>query len=195
MKRRSIMLICCILLVVAALFAVQPFIVGKQEKKWTSAELKKGLEARYAGTITSFSLTQEAGKEVYAGTLEGQSGTYQIHADAYSGHVLQLTQLAGKADAPSEQAGEKEKPATNPGEQKNPSPPPQSSKNPQGRLSLDAAREIAMKQVEGTFEGIEMEERHGSPVYEVEIKTPQEQDVKVEIDSFTGQVLSILWED
>lgn len=195
MTHRSIMLISCLLLVVAALFAVQQFLVGKEEKKMTSAELKKGLESRYAGTLTSFSLTQEAGKEVYAGTLESQSGTYQIHADAYSGHVLQLTQLTGKSAAPSEQAGEKAKQANNSEEQKNPAAPPQSTKNPQGRISLDAARDIAMKQVEGTFEGIEMEERQGSPVYEVEIKTPQEQDVKIQIDSFTGQVLSILWED
>jgi len=40
-----------------------------------------------------------------------------------------------------------------------------------------------------------VEERRGSTVYEVEINTTQEQDVKVEIDPLTGQVLSILWED
>lgn len=190
MNRRSGMLTFCVLLVVAAIFCVQQLAAGKQEKKMTSSELKKALESRYAGTITSFSLTQVASKDVYVSTLENHVGTYQINAEAYTGQVTQLMVLAVKPAVPAEQDNSSVKT-----EGQTTQFPSKTSKNPKSGISLDEAREIAMTQVEGTFEGIEVEERRGSTVYEVEINTTQEQDVKVEIDPLTGQVLSILWED
>ena len=79
-----------------------------------------------------------------------------------------------------------------------PSPPPDQENTgavPKTPVSAEKAEAIALMQINGTVDGIELEDVNGTLVYEVEIETPDDDEVKVQVDAYTGQVLSVLWED
>lgn len=65
---------------------------------------------------------------------------------------------------------------------------------PQTLISVEEAKKIALSEVPGSIDDVDKEESDGSFVYEVEIET-NEGDVEVVIQAFTGEVLSVTFED
>ncbi len=63
-------------------------------------------------------------------------------------------------------------------------------------ISEQRAKEIALEQVEGTVDDIDLEEDdHGRLVYEVEIEdTPYDDDVMIIIDALTEEIVQIIWD-
>lgn len=173
-----------VLMVVLVVFGVSQLTAGKEEEIITADEMKKTIESRYAGEVISIELVEEGGKNRYSSMLQGANGIYQIRTDAHSGQILQLIPLKMKpADSTqTEKPAEPEK-----------TPPKQANQNT--GISLDQARAIALEQIDGTFDGIEVEEVNGALAYEVEIDTADHQEVKVQVDAYTGRVLSVVWED
>lgn len=158
---------------------------GREDDGITRDDMKTKLESTYAGSVTSIQLVEEAGQAVYQSTLQGKNGTYQISSDAHSGRVMRITPL--HINPTQSATAEQVAPAK--------SAKPQASGSTEYGISLDQARAIAMEQVEGVFDGVEVEEVNQSVVYEVEIDTPKGQEVKVQVDAHTGKIVSVLWED
>jgi uncharacterized membrane protein YkoI len=181
-NRRNTLLLLGLLTLVIVIVSVQLLAAGKEDDRITREAMIKTLESRYAGSVTSILLVDEAGQTVYKSTLQGKNGTYQISSEAHSGRIMHITPVHINA----KESGEltQATPAK-----------PQSQENAAYGISLDRARVIAMEQVEGVFDGIEVEEVSGNAVYEVEIDTLNGQEVKVQVDAYTGKVLSVLWED
>ena len=68
-------------------------------------------------------------------------------------------------------------------------------KNPkQVKLTEEQAKKIAMTEVNGEIEDIDLEEEDDSVFYEVEIDSGQ-QEATIQIDAFTGKVLSVAIEN
>ncbi|EJL41790.1 hypothetical protein BAG01nite_12380 [Brevibacillus agri] len=193
MKRNHAIGMIGLALVAGAVFGVSQLAAGEQDKKRTSEEITKSLEARYGKAKTAFELTTEDGREVYAGTVENQTGTYRVQADALTGQVTHITLLSAKP-RPQPASAETAPQTAEEGGSRPASPAPTSEIAKSG-ISLDRAREIALQQVAGTFDGIEVEQKDGMAVYEVEVVTAENREVKVAVDPLTGQVLSIMWED
>jgi uncharacterized membrane protein YkoI len=66
-------------------------------------------------------------------------------------------------------------------------------------ISIAKAKDVALKEVQGTVDDIELERENGAYVYEVEIE-PENQgtdddDVTVYVDAVTGKVLYVEWDD
>ncbi|MDR7319139.1 PepSY domain-containing protein [Brevibacillus nitrificans] len=184
-QRKNMWLLLVLLVLLLVIASVQLWTADKEENQIPRDTMKKTLESRYAGSVTSIVLVDEAGKAAYKSVLQGKTGTYEIRADAYSGHILHISPLQIHVNHPSEPTPVKPSDPAN----------PQSSENAVYGISLEQAKAIALKQVEGVFYGIEIEEVGGVAVYEVEVDTPNGQEVKVQVDAHTGVVLSVLWED
>lgn len=67
--------------------------------------------------------------------------------------------------------------------------------SPSKILTEDDAAEIALKQVEGVIDGIDLETKDNLTYYLVEIETKDDREATIQIHSITGNVLSITWED
>ncbi|MGP7819454.1 PepSY domain-containing protein [Niallia sp. 01092] len=64
-----------------------------------------------------------------------------------------------------------------------------------GRIKEEAAKDIALKKIEGKIISIDLEEEDDQFVYEVEIETEKKEEVKLYINAYSGDVISINWED
>ncbi|TGV08614.1 peptidase, partial [Mesorhizobium sp. M00.F.Ca.ET.186.01.1.1] len=115
--------------------------------------------------MSALEKTGEAGREVYVGTVENETGTYQVVADAGTGRVIRITPLAKKQTPPDK--------TVQPVDESKETPPalPANNELAKSGISLDRAKQIALQQVAGTFDSIEIEHKNGATVYGVEIKT------------------------
>ncbi|MGM0838243.1 MAG: PepSY domain-containing protein [Bacillota bacterium] len=67
-------------------------------------------------------------------------------------------------------------------------------------INVEKAEEVALKEVKGTVEEVELDRENGSHVYEVEIDTGKkngddDDDVTVYVDAVTGKMLYVEWDD
>lgn len=67
-------------------------------------------------------------------------------------------------------------------------------------ITLEKAEEVALKEVQGTVEGVELDRENESHVYEIEIDTGKkngddDEDVTVYVDAVTGKMLYVEWDD
>jgi len=67
-------------------------------------------------------------------------------------------------------------------------------------ITLEKAEEVALKEVKGTVEDVELDRENGSHVYEIEIDTGKkngddDEDVTVYVDAVTGKMLYVEWDD
>ncbi|MCM3594787.1 PepSY domain-containing protein [Metabacillus idriensis] len=62
------------------------------------------------------------------------------------------------------------------------------------KLTEEQAKKIALAEVKGNIEDIDLEEEDGSVFYEVEIEAGQ-QEATIQIDAFTGKILSVAIEN
>ncbi|MDH6349584.1 PepSY domain-containing protein [Brevibacillus sp. 1238] len=189
MKQRRVWWLLALLFAAAAVFALSRIAGGEPEAGRTIREVEESLSARYGKVISALEKTGEAGREVYVGTVENETGTYQVVADAETGRVIRITPLAKKQTPPDKTVQPVDE------SKETPPVPPANNELAKSGISLDRAKQIALQQVAGTFDSIEVEHKNGATVYEVEIKTDENREVKVSIDPLTGQVLSIMWED
>ncbi|MCA1321759.1 PepSY domain-containing protein [Bacillus tianshenii] len=67
-------------------------------------------------------------------------------------------------------------------------------------ITLEKAEEVALQEVKGTVESVELDRENGSHVYEVEVDTGKkngddDEDVTVYVDAVTGKMLYVDWDD
>ncbi|WP_134683726.1 PepSY domain-containing protein [Brevibacillus migulae] len=187
--KRKYVLYSLVILLVGLMAGMQTMVLGKEEKVIEMEKVKEMIESRYAGEVTSIALEQLEGQVVYRGHLKAKPGTYQITVDAYEGRVQHIEPIA--LALPEQSADEAEAESETDGQNEHAAPRMETSAG----ISLDRAREIAMTEVEGRFDGIEVEQENGVMVFEVEIDTAAEQEVKVQVDAYTGAIVSVVWED
>lgn len=63
--------------------------------------------------------------------------------------------------------------------------------NEKAMLSLEEVEKIALKEVEGVVESIELERESGREVYDVDMEKGHDDDYDIHIDAYTGEVYSV----
>jgi uncharacterized membrane protein YkoI len=161
-------------LIVAVIFISWIKLTGAQN---ASAELLSEKEAktlvqdRYQGTVTSIKQSNNQ----FQIELEKQNNKYHITLDAVSGKILSFTKTSTKTATPTP-----------------PNQPPAVVKN---KLTEAEARKIAEKQVNGVVDHLFLETKSDVTYYLVELKTPDNQEAVVQIHAYTGNVMSVTWDD
>jgi uncharacterized membrane protein YkoI len=146
-------------------------------------EAEKLIETRYKGKVTK--VEQEDGQ--FDIEMVRDDVIYLIKLSLSSGEVLSIDKT-GNTRPPTEAPPAEEKPE----------PPQTEGGNGNGaasRITEDEAVKIALQQVAGTVDDVELETEDSFPYYIVEIDTEDERDTDIQIHAITGEVLSVSWED
>lgn len=139
-------------------------------------------------------------KNAYLITIELDTGTYEIEIDRESGEIGRMTrtEMAAGNEQTTDGGSQEGHPSDGqPGEQQNEEPsqppvePPSDIPNP---ITEAQAITIALSQVNGEVDDVEMGSLDGKSYYLVEIEG-EDDEATVRIDAITGEVLSIYWDD
>ncbi len=124
----------------------------------------KAAQAQLAGEIVKMENKTENGKSVYEFEIKGNDGSKEFECDAAT---AKITQSEDEVEGPEN--------------------PRFKSK---AKISLDQAKEIALKKHPGSIVETEFEiESNGRASYEFDIKKADGQEVKIEIDAESGKIV------
>lgn len=171
----------------------------------TAEEATNKVKELYNGEIVDVA----EDKNTYFITIELDTGTYEIEIDRESGEIGSMTRTqitAGKDQTPDDaQQGEpKEEPSqgdqpstSNDAEQQkeeSPSIPAKPETEIPNPITEAQAITIALGQVSGEVDDVEVASSGGQTFYLVEIER-EDDEATVRIDAITGEVISIYWDD
>lgn len=133
------------------------------------------------GVLTEAEKDRENGRLVYEMEVENDEYEFEFKVDAENGEIIK--------EKREERRGKKAATGEN-GNTEN------ATKN-EAAITVEQAKETALKEVDGKLDGIELERENGQLVYEVEVETAQngDDDVTVYVDAITGKVLYVEWDD
>lgn len=193
MNLKKIIFLFSFLIIVFIIANVQQIFADRDQQMLTAAKAKKGIQALYPGKIQDITLSKKEGNQIYIADLQVQNRGYALEVDAYSGEILHLTQLKTDTSKTSVDIENEENVSFSSGEKQE----EESAKNdtPLMVISLDKAKEIALSKIKGKFNSIDLEDKNGSFIYEIEVETNKKEVVDIEINVYTGEVLSISWDD
>ncbi|MBY0097016.1 PepSY domain-containing protein [Mesobacillus maritimus] len=208
------------MLIGAGVFLVVMFAVWQVSRVMTSAqpltaeEATQKVQELYSGDIVSV----KEGTNLYLITIVLDPGTYEIEIDRETGEIASMTRTK---EAVASNEGDQKKPTT--GEEQIENPPNTSQEKPseqdaienppenQGtptednsnaqpetpkQLTEKEAIAIALKQLNGEVEDVELEESGGSTYYLVEIEREgEEAEATIQINAISGEVMSVIWDD
>jgi len=133
------------------------------------------------GVVTEAEKDRENGRLVYEMEVENDKYEFEFKVDAENGEIIK--------EKREERRGKKAVTGDNGNTE-------DATKN-EAVITVEQAKETALKEVDGILDGIELEREYGQLVYEVEVETAQngDDDVTVYVDAITGKVLYVEWDD
>ena len=159
--------------------AIYYLFFNKTEALATETEVRELVESQYSGSIIT-SLEQK--DEIFEVYMENDMGEYALTVDGRTSEITSL-KLVSRKGAP---GGGEQKPSDDPDE-KTEEPAP-------SMLSREEAIKIAITEVPGRVEDIELDEEDGIKVYEVDIEVDDESEATILINAYTGEILSLTWD-
>ncbi|MCG1023706.1 PepSY domain-containing protein [Sutcliffiella horikoshii] len=158
----------------------------KTEALASETEVRELVESQYRGSLIT-SMHQK--DETYEVFIENDMGEYQLMVDGRSREITSLKLVNRKEDAGGGKPGtDKQEPV---GEE--PQDPAEEKPAP-SMLSRDEAIEIALNEVPGKVDDVELDEDDGVKVYEVEIEVDEDSEATIIINAYTGEILSLTWD-
>ncbi|WP_078382420.1 PepSY domain-containing protein [Sutcliffiella halmapala] len=172
MKRKKLLLLLSpiLILVVALLF----ILFFKQDSTLASEEEIVGIVQTHYTTSEIQSISQQ--NTEYTVVVQHNFGEYQLIIDGESREIISLKQISSNTEDGSTTGEPREE--------------PEQESAPSMLTELQAI-EIALQEVSGTLDDIELEEENGIKVYEVEINVDDETEALVIINAYTGKILSV----
>jgi uncharacterized membrane protein YkoI len=148
--------------------------LAKQAKVTEEEAIKIALE-EVPGTVEKVELEDEDGTIVYEIEIRAEDGTEQeVEIDATTGDVV-------KVEAEDDEEGDEEQ--------------SQAELAKQAKVTEEEAIKIALEEVPGTVEKVELEDENGAIIYDIEIRAEDGTEQEVEIDAATGDVVKVEHED
>lgn len=138
------------------------------------------------GRVESVELERERGQRYYEIEIENRTTEYELDIDAYTGEVLKIekeTRHDRKDDARKENKRVQQAETT-----------PKANNDSNKMLTISEAIAIATAKAPGKVEEAELDRDDGVTYYEIEIETANGE-VEIEVHAYTGQILSVEYED
>jgi len=200
------------LLVGAGVLLVVMFAVWQVSRVMTSAqpltaeEATQKVQELYEGDVVNVN----EGTDLYLITIVLDTGTYEIEIDRESGDIASMTRTkkevqkeptgeeqtqnppnTSQEKEPTEQDNTPEKQGTPPTDD-NSSTKPETPK----QITEKEAIAIALEQLNGEVDDVELEQSGGSIYYLIEIEREgEEAEATVQINAISGEVKSVIWDD
>ncbi|MFD2680382.1 PepSY domain-containing protein [Bacillus seohaeanensis] len=144
----------------------------KTEQKLSEKEIREIVRENQQGDIKSVEEKQEKGQSFYYAVVQSETEKTIVKLESATGKVI---------DKVTEKIPDKET---------MPTPQEQAKK-----LTEKEATKIALQKVQGKLDDVELEELNGVSYYLVEIEREDEQEATVQINSISGEVISIVWDE
>lgn len=145
-----------------------------------SVEEAKGKAlAEYEGVVESIELEKKRDGYVYDIDVDNGDMDYDLDMDAANGEILRVDEERDDDDDDNDNTSSSDSNGT-------------AANTNEDYISQEEAIEIALAEVEGTLESVELDDDDGRAVYEVEINTGAgDDDAEFDIDAVTGEILEM----
>ncbi|UHA72202.1 PepSY domain-containing protein [Paenibacillus sp. 481] len=159
--------------------------VSKKDKnkvKISFTQAKQAALKLFNGTIEDIELEKDNGRLYYHVDFKNTDDDFDVYVDA----------ITGKAWQTDDDDDDKVK-VTPPKKKESTSTTKPSNK--QQYITKDKAVQIALNKVAGTVTEVELDNDDNRYEYEIEIKTTDGREVKIDVSAKTGKILKVDWED
>ncbi|RCW77193.1 PepSY domain-containing protein [Saliterribacillus persicus] len=203
MKNKKFITIMGIILLIGGILAIFQLSSNSASAYLSEKEAKTKAQEQFAGDVVEIELDEENNRKVYEIEIHGETHEYELKLDAESGEILKLEEKPHTNTVKEKNSKTTEKPTSSSetNEANKPSTEKRDDTDDQGKtidintlISKEKAKEIALKEADGTITDIELDEDDGRMLYEIEMDTDTNE-VDIEIDAYTGEILSISMDD
>ncbi|MBP2079831.1 PepSY domain-containing protein [Oceanobacillus polygoni] len=139
----------------------------------SSEEISDLIQNQYPGTVSELEVDKKGDKAVYEVEIQSDGVEYELKLDGDTGEVLNEKHKETNASKKNESEGTAEQ-----------------DKSLENLIGDQQAREIALKEFDGTIKEFELDEDDGRFVYELEIING-DKEAEFEIDALTGEILEM----
>ncbi|AJD89610.1 hypothetical protein JMA_02930 [Jeotgalibacillus malaysiensis] len=145
-------------------------------------EAKEKALAEYDGVVESIELEKKRDGYVYDIDIDDGDMDYDLDIDASNGEILRVEEERDDDDDDDDDNVSSSNSNGTAG-----------SSTSEDLISQEEAVEIALAEVEGTLESVELDDDDGRAIYEVEINTGtgDDDDAEFDIDAVTGEILEM----
>ncbi|WP_053073893.1 PepSY domain-containing protein [Bacillus sp. LL01] len=166
---------------------------NKTEVLASETEIRGLVESQYSGSIIT---SMEQKEDTYEVFMENDMGEYLVKVDGRTREITSLKLVNRKEEAGGgEPDSEKQEPKEEPdGDQPEAPDEPAKEEPAPSMLTRDEAIEIALKEVPGKVEDVEIDEENGVKVYEVEIEMDDDSEATIILNAYTGEIISLTWD-
>jgi uncharacterized membrane protein YkoI len=155
---------------------------NQSEALASEKEIRELVHAQYEGsTITSI----EERDKIFEVVIDHNMGEYQLMVDGLTREITSLKLLARNEETEDIDNQETEQPDAE---------EPKHEESAPSMLTKEQAIEIALKEVPGKVDDIELDEKNGIKVYEVEIEVDDDTEATIIINAYTGKIISLTWD-
>jgi uncharacterized membrane protein YkoI len=164
------------------------------QAKISMDEARKTALERVPGTVESSELEKEHGKLVYSFDIRTAEGITEVWVDAKSGEVINMEkETAAQEAAEKHKDKAKQKTEDDDDEESDASQKANQAKYAkEAKITMDAAKAIALREKPGTITDQELEKEHGKLLYSFDVRDASGKVFDVEIDAKTGKVLKVV---
>ncbi|OLO37958.1 hypothetical protein BTR23_12410 [Alkalihalophilus pseudofirmus] len=174
MKNKKMFLVLCVFIILLITFFLV-FFMKSETSIISEEEIMEIVQTQYEGSTVQ-SVQQRAG--IYIIVIDHQLGEYELTIDAETREITSLRLI----NLHEEEKDHSEEPQI---DHEEPVP---------SMLSEQEAIEIALREVEGKVDDVELEVEDGIVVYEIEIEVDDDNEATIRINAYTGQILSVTWD-
>lgn len=175
-----------IVMIIAGVVLWQLFTNLTAAELLTEKQATSKVESLYNGKIVKV----REHNQVFVIELELDTGKFEIEINRKTGEIGSLTKLNHQISKQPANEGQQEEPTDQPTDT---NPPPTDHQNQ--LISEEEAKEIALQQINGTIDEFETKDIYGVIYYFVEVERNDGEEGTVQIHGFTGEVVSISWDD
>lgn len=148
-------------------------------KELTEADIREIVGSEVAGEIEKIERKAEENHTYFYVQVQGNEGILNYKLDAITGEIVEVIQPENIAqpDTPVKE-------------------PTDPSNETVRRITEKEAIQIALQQISGEVDEVELEEKNGQPYYFVDIENEEkEEEGTVQIHAISGDVITIVWDE
>ncbi|PPA69575.1 PepSY domain-containing protein [Jeotgalibacillus proteolyticus] len=150
-------------------------------------EAKEKALAEYEGVVESVELEKQFKGYIYEIDIDNGEYDWELDMDASTGEILKAKEERDDDWNETSSNNQTDDNGTASAIDSNTA----SSNTNEEYISQEEAVKIAMAQVSGTLESVELDEDDGRMIYEIEINKDKDDDAEVDIDAVTGEIIEI----
>jgi len=170
------------------LFLAGKLLLNMEQKTEAIAQeqLKSIVLEKYPGNV----IDEHIENDTYAVDLERETGTYKILVNTNTGAVISLKKTGQPTTSVNEDTSSSQPKDDSKTEDKG-----NTAAEPVKKLTNEEAIQIALEQISGQLDDIELESVDGVSYYFVEIEHNNGSEAEVQINAITGEIKSVIWDD